>query len=513
MTNILSSKIKHFAVSAAAILMVVAAGCNSRSSLTSLQDLKDAPREVGAIEGKVLEKIKMSPISDARVYVDGQPQHAAVSDKNGIFRIEGVPLGRYNVAMRAYGFEPDFVMNIDVTSDKKKAVDFLLNPVKVQVEKVVVLLVEFPDLRHKPEHNKAYFQKILFSDDIGVSSLRNYVYEVSKGRIDIQLGKFVGWLVDEDYRSDGLEDSERDDIADFAIHAAEPSIDYSLFDSIQNYDRKPKPDGRVDHVMIIHAGEPQTMTAKKSDMNPTCMLNTEYVSGIKTSQQVFISESAPLGNFVHEFFHDMGDRSVQDLYMGGDPPPATVGQWEVMSVGMYNPLDALTPPYFDRVGYLPSYPLPWSMGRWYHGALRDAIGKTQKLSRGDKIELTIFPFETQSDNLKVVTIPLDETREISVVVRQRLGFDRGLKGQGVLISKVDYSLAGSMNLLGPVRIEDAHPKSLLPTYLHFDYDYELDDAAFDVGPGKKSHYESEGVRIDVKEANADGSYRVAFEVK
>ncbi len=479
----------------------------------SHNDLNAAPLGVvtGEVTGKVLGKSDLSPILNAKVYLDGFPQYSASTDVNGQFRIEGVPVSKYNLAVRAYGFETDFRMNVNVVPDETAHVEFLLPSVQVVVEKVVVILVEFPDLQHKPENGEAYFRKILFSGEIGVPSLRNYFYEISKGRIDVQLGQFVGWLVDENHTRDILEDSLRDDIADFAIHAASSNVDYRRFDQIGNYDLKQGPDGRVDHIMIIHAGEPKTITAKKSDLNPTCMFNTEYLGDVKSTQQVFISESAPLGNFVHEFFHDMGDRAVQDLYMGGTPPTSTVGQWEVMSVGMYNPLDSLAPPYFEHVGYLPSYPTPWTMQRWYHGALKSALGKIQRLSRGDKTELTIHPFETQSEQLKVVTVYLDEKRELSIFVRQRLGFDKGLRNQGVVITKIDYSLAGSMNLRGPVRIEDAHPGTPEPSYLHFKYEYELDDAAFGIGPGETSHYESEGVSIDIKESYADGSYRIAFE--
>jgi M6 family metalloprotease-like protein len=403
-------------------------------------------------------------------------------------------------------------MNIDVT-EKPTEINFLLKAVTVQVEKVVVIFVEFPDLHHQAIHDEAYYKKILFSNELGVSSLRNYYYEISKGRIDIQLGKFVGWFVDRNHNMKNIEDSVRSDIADFAIHSAIGKVDFKKFDNIQNYDRVPKSDGRVDHIIIIHAGEPQSITAQKTDMNPVCMFNTEYLGeDIKTTQQVFISESAPIGNFVHEFFHDMGDRSVQDLYTGGNPPLSTVGQWEIMSVGMYNPLISLKTPYAENIGFLPSYPMPWTMGRWYHGSLKEAIGKHASVAKGQKKEFTIYPFETNSNNLKVVSVMLDETRAISVIVRQNLGFDRGLRGKGVIISKIDASLAGSMNLLGPVRIQDAHPKSPVPPYLHFTYEYELDDAAFDIGPGQNSHYESEGVRIDLKEANKDGSYRVEFEV-
>ncbi len=498
---------KFFVFKAAVIIGITAA-----FFFVLLQDVKAAAINQGIVTGKVLEKIKMSPVFNASVYVDGSPQYQASCDESGSFRIEGIPAGRYNIAVRAYGFAPDFLMNVDVVPGTAAVANFLLEPVIIQVEKIIVILVEFPDLRHQAEHDEAYFRRILFSDAIGVSSLRNYFYEVSKGRIDIQLGQFVGWLVDEKHKRADIEDSLRDDIADLVIHAASKSVDYSKFDFIQNRDRKPGPDGRVDHIMIIHAGDPKTITAKKTDMNPTCMFNTEYLDGgMKTSQQVFISESAPLGNFVHEFFHDMGDRSVQDLYMGGSPPPQTVGQWDVMSVGMYNPLDALTPPYFDHIGYLPSYPMPWTMTSWYRGSLKDAIGKRQKISRGEKTELTVYPFEANSENLKVVFIPLDDKREISVIVRQQLGFDRGLRDNGVLIAKIDRSLAGQMNLRGPVRVADANPNSPVPPYIHFTFDYDLDDAAFDIGPGKNSHYESEGVRIDIKEANADGSYRILFD--
>jgi M6 family metalloprotease-like protein len=453
-------------------------------------------------------------VPGATVWVDGSPELFGASDARGRYRIDAVPAGTHNLAVRAYGLETDFRMNAAVTAGSGLREDFLLEPVQVRTEKVVVLLVEFPGLPHDPTHTREYFDRILFGDAVGAPSLRNYVYEISKGRLDIEPGQYVGWMTDPHHPVETLEDSVRDDIVDWALRAADPRIDYAQYDLLHNRDLSPGPDGRVDHVLVIHAGNPRTITGKKTDLNPVCMFNTEHVDGVKTSEQVLVSESAPLGNFAHEFFHDMGDRFVQDLYMGGDPPVSTIGQWGLMSVGMYNPLDSLAPPYFEHVGHLPAHPMPYTILRWYHGALaREVLGQARTVAPGEHAEVVLDPQERGGDGTKLLRIPIGSNRALHVSVRQPLGFDRGLRDKGVVISRIDPALAGSFQLRGPVRVVDAHPGSPEPPYLHFKHDYDLDDAAFDLGEGEAPAHEGDGVKIQLLEARPDGSYRLAIDVR
>jgi outer membrane receptor protein involved in Fe transport len=81
----------------------------------------------GAIEGTVVERFTGAPLFAADVTVDGT-RLGGVADRNGRFRIEGVPSGSYDVRASMMGYEVAVVAGVAVGDGSVSAIDFELGP-------------------------------------------------------------------------------------------------------------------------------------------------------------------------------------------------------------------------------------------------------------------------------------------------------------------------------------------------------------------------------------------------
>lgn len=462
-----------------------------------------------SLTGRVIEPGGAS-IRGAEVWIDGSPSHLALTDDQGAFRIPSLPLGIHTLAVRARGHETDFVPGC--IANDTRGVEVVLRPVACRSEKVLVILVDFPDIKAMPGHDHDYFRRILFSGEPGAPSLQNYVHEVSRGRIDLECAGIVGWLTDTSHPHSTHEDGIRGDVATFALKAANAQVDFRKLDEMDNRTGAPGPDGKVDHVLIVTAGHAKSITGKKDDLNPVVVRHTEYLDGLRSTQQLLIPEDAPLGNFAHEFFHDMGEMYVQDNYLGGSPPQLTTEVWDLMNVGMYNPLVKVEQPYFENLGFLPAYPVPWTVrSLWYHGRMAAVVGAQEVLGKGE-FTRTLHPWERGGPLLQRLLVKANSTAWFDVTVRMRLGFDRGLTSEGVLVSLSDPALAGTMPLRGPVRVRDATPGSPEPTGVHVKDRWQLDDAPFLAAPGPDRFREGP-LDLTVLLKHADGSFDLVLKVR
>lgn len=69
------------------------------------------------IRGTVTDKETYEPLIGARIILlESEPLIGAVTDDNGEFRLENVPVGRQSIRVTYLGYEPFFMQNIDLTS-------------------------------------------------------------------------------------------------------------------------------------------------------------------------------------------------------------------------------------------------------------------------------------------------------------------------------------------------------------------------------------------------------------
>lgn len=480
-----------------------------------------------ALTGKVVCPDTNKPIEGAVVYLESQPKISGISDSNGSYFIKDVSPGKFDVAVNSIGFETDIEMNVDVKENADNIVDFELQSVKVFDLKIAVILVDFPDVKFKPGYNEKYFRKLLFDSTPGAPSLHNFYYWFSKGRLNVIEGKFSPVLTPP--KNMAYYADHRSELIKFAVPASFKFINFNQLDLNNNWNLKDGPDKKVDHVMIVHSGDCGAISGKKTDIVSGYAYKTFYFppnqADFKIEDHVLVAETCPLGSFCHEFMHNL---AAQDLYCGADSTgkrPLKTSQWSLMDVGMYNPLAKifdsqghLNVPFNENFGFLPSYPDPWTI---LYKLFRNRPGKMNlpiisskerlRLKPNSENLLTIFPFAKGGNSLKVVAVVLDAKRFYLINVRQKIGFDRGLRDKGVIVYYCDNDKIGQMKLAGPVEVRDAHPNSPKPiSGYYLTPDYELDDAAFDLGEAENPIFKANDGKLflEVLKEHPNGAYDV-----
>ena len=127
------------------------------------------------------------------------------------------------------------------------------------------------------------------------------------------------------------------------------------------------------------------------------------------------------------------------------------------------------------------------------------------VSHGSTEFITFEPLEIKTGGTQVIKIPSYGQTYYLVEARRKIGFDKELPDEGVLVTRVDESLAikgtkgGDYHLIsGPygfVQVQDAEPSTS-----------SLNDASFDVRPGKKNIFTkvSDDLGIVVLSSDDDG---------
>ena len=91
------------------------------------------------VRGNVLDKISQTPLRGSTVVISGtNPQLATTTDSEGCFRIENVPLGRYNLEIRCLGYAPLSLPEVLVGSGKEVVLNIEMTESLIELEGVVV---------------------------------------------------------------------------------------------------------------------------------------------------------------------------------------------------------------------------------------------------------------------------------------------------------------------------------------------------------------------------------------
>ena len=102
------------------------------------------------IRGRVINKDTQQPIGGATLVVQNlTPAKGAVTNENGSFKIEGVPVGRQIVKCTFIGFEDYVTDNLILNSVKEMVLDIQLVEVGIQMDGVDIT-VGGDDNPHEP---------------------------------------------------------------------------------------------------------------------------------------------------------------------------------------------------------------------------------------------------------------------------------------------------------------------------------------------------------------------------
>jgi len=266
----------------------------------------------------------------------------------------------------------------------------------VREDKVLVLLVEYADLKHNnveqeagymfaDDFNKQHYEKMLFGDKDftlfngeKIKTFKQYYEEQSGGSYTVD-GTVSDWLTVPGKAAEYGGDSEsghdnapgtkgaRGFIKDSLNAAVASGINLADYDKFDLYDldgdgNQNEPDGLVDHLMVIHAGVGQeagggvvgddaiwshrwTLNGVYPVANTTA--SVDYWGGQMAAYDYTVEpEDGAVGVFAHEYGHDLGAPDEYDTQYTGNGD--TVAQWSIMSGGSWSGNIAGTqPPSFS----------------------------------------------------------------------------------------------------------------------------------------------------------------------
>lgn len=447
--------------------------------------------------------------------MDGPPSvPTAETDAEGRFDLE-VASGDQVLVVEKDGWQRDFIPRPEWNRPipLRRAPGF-------REERALVVRLAFPG--SPPRETQAQLRRWLFDRTPGRASVASYLYEVSKGSLLLAEGRILDL---EDPLVRPPKDEDRLEIVRRILGRLGPA-DWGNLDRVDNRTGLPGADGKPDHLWILAPGPPRSVTLDPRHLTAICFLvRLPWASGTRWPV-VFATEEVPLGTFVHESFHAMGEHRVDDLYLDC-AHPLTAGRWCLMDAGQLNGWDAVHPdggPWRPDTAYSPSQPLGWVRTElWYRGAFRETV-RIETLARGSWtgwIDPLVRAPGLHPQCLRVAD-PRQRGAFWELSVRRPWGYDRGREGsrwgpgrEGLLVAHVDPArLTESGDPRGPVRVVDARPGTPEPEPpRHPCGRWQLDDAAYGPAPDAIARGQDGPLRWEVLEADAGGRLRVRIELR
>ena len=302
---------------------------------------------------------------------------------------------------------------------------------------IAVILVEFKGLKHSTSYTPSYYRNLLFNHN-NPKSAASYYSENSYGKLNIT-GEILGdkWfesIYSKQYWGEDIGlvfpnvDNKRDyiyNLVEESVHLVDPYANFSRYDA--------DGDDQVDHLLVIHAGDAQEQAGGLAEdiwshrwWIPTGCL----VDGVTVKEYTMCAETSPIGTFVHELGHDIGN--LPDLY-DADYTSDGIGQWGVMGSGAWNYND--TGGSGERPGDTPAQFCAYSKIK-----LGWVIPKVVTV---DTPGLILPAIETTSKESVLKIFISNASRSVTlkeyflVSYRTQVGFDKFIPGTGILIWHID----------------------------------------------------------------------------
>ncbi|MER6395739.1 M6 family metalloprotease domain-containing protein [Kitasatospora sp. NPDC001603] len=304
--------------------------------------------------------------------------------------------------------------------------------------RTLVLLVDFPDHPHSPEHTVGHFEQMLFSaDTFTTGSMRDYYRLVSgfdaahptEHGIDIQ-GEVHGWLrlpqplsfyADNQSGTGNPPRNSQGMAADALQLALDQGIDFSAgYDALG--------EGLVTALFIVHAGSGAEQTERPGDIwslkwNPPGEDGVLVAPGLRVQTFLTVPEDCAVGVCAHEWGH-LAARWA-DFYDTGRVEATTsngLGDYCLMAGGSWGN-DGVTPVF------------PNGMLRMFHG------WTTPQEVSSTTTGIALRPVAEGGDLLFVRNPQrMKESQYIIVEYRRQRGQDEFLPSQGVAAYVVDEAI-------------------------------------------------------------------------
>lgn len=281
--------------------------------------------------------------------------------------------------------------------------------------RLLVVLVETTDSPWPKAYTRGRYQELIFSRS--AESMSEYWRENSYGAYQLT-GEVVGPLkvpgrmTDYSYDRNQADGRRVKQLIQRAVEAAAKKVDLKSFDTHDARGKK-QSDGMIDHLMVVYAEK----SGKHDGFSPIWphrgSLDLE-VAGIRVGSYTVLNHAARLGVYVHEFGHDLG---LPDLY-DRDYSSHGAGDWCTMASG----------------SWLGSAGIPAHVSAW--AKIRLGWIAPKVISKSDPA-LEIPSSSEKPFALKIPIGEVDSPEYFIVENRTRVGFDRELAAEGVLIWHVD----------------------------------------------------------------------------
>lgn len=264
-------------------------------------------------------------------------------------------------------------------------------------------------------------------------SARKYFQDVSYGQYNPIFDVVGPYELKHDYAYYGSDDDANvgEMIKEACLLADSAGANFKLYDNDN--------DGKVDFVYVLYAwegeadgGDENTVWPHNWDLSYTgesCTVDGKKVRNYACSNewQHYGQVYNGIGTFCHEFSHVMG---LPDLYYTSNSgtSPHTLNDWDILDYGPYNN-DGNTPPAYS------------AYERFYCGWLTPRVLKEPELvSLPDLNNNTGKAYLIcEGDNHNLVGYNPNPTTFYLLENRQKVGWDKYLPGQGLLITKIQYS--------------------------------------------------------------------------
>ncbi|WP_053001143.1 M6 family metalloprotease domain-containing protein [Kosmotoga pacifica] len=329
----------------------------------------------------------------------------------------------------------------DYLSSKKRPESYERTSPIIGTVKFPVILINFSDTATSFELSD--FDELF--NGFGYS-VKDYYLEVSGGLMQLQF-TVVGWFTaskTHDYYGynigdiDGF-DAHPDELVKEAILAADPYLDYSVFDN--------DGDGSVDAVIVVHQGNGEEASGNPNDIwSHQFYAYTPTNDGVAASRYTIQPETLfddlnTIGVICHELGHVFGLIDLYDTDYSSDG----IGNWGIMGTGSWNGL--------SRAGDSPAHFSAWSLLK---------LGWVSEMSLNDYTGSRIFkPVET---DFEVYTFDNPDREGIEYFLfenRRNVGYDSALPGEGLIIYHVDEAANQSNDTHRKVDVEEADDDNAL----------------------------------------------------
>lgn len=305
-------------------------------------------------------------------------------------------------------------------------------------QRVVAILVEFPDLKHSLPRDEI--------DQLVFVEMNRYFTEVSYNKTWITGDTVADWILMprkfSEYGPFGY-GGRYDKLAEAVIKASDSEVDFRKYDYVLVF----IPGVRE---FISYAIWGRSIQTQDGVAVSRVAMQTEY----HAERFVFHEFGHLLGGLPDQYDYDLAAKESKG-YSAIDAG-IYVGEWDLMG---FSPTMWITPHLmaFNKIK------LGWIEAQ-----------ETMTVSLGQSATIDINPIESSSGGIYAIRILLPSQVYYLVEARARIGYDEDLPDEGILVSLVDER-RGSGH--GIVRIQDADPSTAT-----------LEDATFDLRDGKRAGF-------------------------